>query len=257
MDGIEEYLTFRGERQTYSPPGPWFSVPEVLPRGGSNPIASPSEGNDAGRRFGPGQGRSTEAFALLRPPGHHAMRIVHGSRGFGTVNNEAIMVEHIRHRLAPRNKRLPSSIQMPTMPMEHPKIFSTTTQVWLHISIHQDGRTLLSWYGGHPGAGEDLPPMDKRVNIPLPPGTGDEGPLYVMEKAAAPILQDWGPDIIINAAGQDNHFHRPADKNERQRRWLRALNRYARAGHRRPGRRIPIEGGLPYVNVGIPWLCWP
>ena len=32
-------------------------------------------------------------FALVRPPGHHAMRVVHGARGFCNVNNEAIMVE--------------------------------------------------------------------------------------------------------------------------------------------------------------------
>src|SRR5690606_18397616 len=41
-------------------------------------------------------GKVNRSFALLRPPGHHANRIVHGSRGFCTINNEAIMVEHIR-----------------------------------------------------------------------------------------------------------------------------------------------------------------
>jgi len=41
------------------------------------------------------------SFALLRPPGHHANRVVHGSRGFCTINNEAIMVDHLRHRLGP------------------------------------------------------------------------------------------------------------------------------------------------------------
>src|SRR6056297_707343 len=35
-------------------------------------------------------------FALVRPPGHHAKRVVHGARGFCNVNNEAIMIEHIR-----------------------------------------------------------------------------------------------------------------------------------------------------------------
>ena len=46
-------------------------------------------------------GKADRSFALLRPPGHHAMRIVHGSRGFCLVNNEAIMVEHIRHAYGP------------------------------------------------------------------------------------------------------------------------------------------------------------
>lgn len=36
------------------------------------------------------------AFAVVRPPGHHAMRAVHGSRGFCTINIEALMIEWIR-----------------------------------------------------------------------------------------------------------------------------------------------------------------
>ncbi len=36
------------------------------------------------------------AFAVVRPPGHHAMQTVFGDRGFCIVNIEAIMVEYIR-----------------------------------------------------------------------------------------------------------------------------------------------------------------
>ena len=46
-------------------------------------------------------GLAKRSFALLRPPGHHANRFVHGSRGFCTLNNEAIMVDHLRSRLGP------------------------------------------------------------------------------------------------------------------------------------------------------------
>ena len=38
-----------------------------------------------------------KGFALVRPPGHHAMRVVHGARGFCNINIEAIMVEYLRH----------------------------------------------------------------------------------------------------------------------------------------------------------------
>jgi acetoin utilization deacetylase AcuC-like enzyme len=188
------------------------------------------------------------AFALLRPPGHHAMRIVHGSRGFCTVNNEAIMVEHIRHRLGPQTR-----VAIVDTDAHHADgtqdIFYNDPGV-LHISIHQDGRTLYPGTGdiqerGGPAA------YGQTVNIPLPPGTGDEGLLYVMEKAVMPILQDWGPDIIINAAGQDNHFTDP----------LTHMNVSAGGYARLTDMLEPdivvleggysIEGGLPYVNVGI------
>ena len=35
-------------------------------------------------------------FALVRPPGHHAMRVVHGNRGFCNINIEAVMIEYLR-----------------------------------------------------------------------------------------------------------------------------------------------------------------
>ncbi|NLP18043.1 MAG: histone deacetylase, partial [Firmicutes bacterium] len=37
-------------------------------------------------------------FALVRPPGHHAMRVVHGNRGFCNINNEPVMVEYLRRK---------------------------------------------------------------------------------------------------------------------------------------------------------------
>lgn len=41
-------------------------------------------------------GEVKRAFALVRPPGYRAMRVVHGIRGFCTVNIEAVMVEYLR-----------------------------------------------------------------------------------------------------------------------------------------------------------------
>ena len=70
-------------------------------------------------------GTVDRAFALLRPPGHHANRFVHGARGFCVLNNEAIMVDHLRHRLG-QISGWPLWIQMLTMPTA-PKTFSITT----------------------------------------------------------------------------------------------------------------------------------
>ena len=43
-----------------------------------------------------------KAFAVVRPPGHHAMQTVFGDRGFCIVNIEAIMVEYLRRHYGVR-----------------------------------------------------------------------------------------------------------------------------------------------------------
>ena len=40
--------------------------------------------------------QSERAFALVRPPGHHAMKVVHANRGFCNINNEAVMLAWLR-----------------------------------------------------------------------------------------------------------------------------------------------------------------
>ncbi|NLL88952.1 MAG: histone deacetylase [Firmicutes bacterium] len=193
-------------------------------------------------------GKADCAFALLRPPGHHANRVVHGSRGFCTVNNEAIMVEHIRHRLGPEVR-----IAIVDTDAHHADgtqdIFYNDPGI-LHISLHQDGRTLYPGTGfiserGGPAA------YGQTVNIPLPPGTGDQGMLYVVENLVVPILAEWKPDYIINAAGQDNHYSDPLTNMNF------SANGYARLTEMLNPDIVVLEGGysiegaLPYVNVGI------
>lgn len=48
------------------------------------------------------RGEVTRAFSLVRPPGHHAMKMVHGIRGFCTVNVEAIMIAYLRRHYGVR-----------------------------------------------------------------------------------------------------------------------------------------------------------
>ena len=188
------------------------------------------------------------SFALLRPPGHHANRIVHGPRGFCTVNNEAIMVEHIRHRLGPKTR-----IAIVDTDAHHADgtqdIYYNDPGI-LHISLHQDGRTLYPGTGhlserGGPGA------YGQTVNIPLPPGTGDEGMLYVMEKVVLPILKDWEPDFIVNAAGQDNHFSDPLTNMNFSAHGYAQLTEMLSPDIVVLEGGYSIEGALPYVNVGL------
>ncbi|HYR01765.1 MAG TPA: histone deacetylase [Syntrophobacteria bacterium] len=192
-------------------------------------------------------GKLERGFALVRPPGHHAMRVVHGARGFCNINIEAIMVEYIRK----------------TYGVDRVAIVDTdchhgdgTQDIYWHdpdtlfISLHQDGRTLYPGSGfidetGGPNA------MGATVNIPLPPGTSEEGFLTVMDRVVLPIVEEFRPELIINSAGQDNHYSDP----------ITHMNFCAEGYARLTDKLQPhiavleggysIEGALPYVNVGL------
>lgn len=154
--------------------------------------------------------KEDKAFALVRPPGHHAMRVTHGNRGFCNINNEAVMVEYIRDHY-PHPTGRPLRIAIVDTDVHHgdgsQDIFWNDPHT-LFISLHQDGRTLYPGTGfpqecGGPGA------LGRTINIPLPPETSDEGYLYAIEHAVLPMLADFKPDLVINSAGQDNHFTDP------------------------------------------------
>lgn len=83
-------------------------------------------------------GEVKRAFALVRPPGHHAMRIVHGIRGFCTINIEAVMVEYLRSRYG--IKKLPLSIRTYTTATEARIFFTTTPTCFIFRSIRTGAR---------------------------------------------------------------------------------------------------------------------
>lgn len=188
-----------------------------------------------------------KGFALVRPPGHHAMRIVHGARGFCNVNIEAIMIEYLRQ----------------VYPIDKVAIVDTdchhgdgTQDIYWHdpdtlfISIHQDGRTLYPGSGfpnemGGPNA------VGATINIPLPPHTSKEGFLYAIKNMVLPILDDFKPDIIINSAGQDNHYSDPITNMNFSAQGYAELTSLLKPDIAVLEGGYSIEGALPYVNVGI------
>jgi hypothetical protein len=175
------------------------------------------------------------------------MMVVHGARGFCNVNIEAIMVEYIRHTYGPKR------VAIIDTDCHHGD--GTQDIYWhdpdtLYISIHQDGRTLYPGSGfpdefGGPNA------LGATVNIPLPPKTSEEGFLYVLDNLIMPILDDFKPDLIVNSAGQDNHYTDPITD-------MRfTAQGYAILNDRLSPDIAVLEGGysvetaLPYINVGI------
>ena len=188
-----------------------------------------------------------KCFALVRPPGHHAMKSVHGNRGFCNINNEAIMVEYIRDIYETKK------IAIVDTDCHHGD--GSQDIYWhdpnlLYISIHQDGRTL------YPGSGH-LPEIGgpnargRTINIPLPPGTSDDGFLYAIDNMVLPILEDFKPDIIVNSAGQDNHYTDPITNMNFSAQGYAILNEKLNPHIAVLEGGYSIQGALPYVNLGI------
>ncbi|MCG8532090.1 MAG: histone deacetylase [Desulfovibrionales bacterium] len=193
------------------------------------------------------EGEKDKAFALVRPPGHHAMKSVHGSRGFCTVNNEAVMIEYIREHYGPLK------IAIVDTDCHHGD--GTQDVYWndkdvLFISLHQDGRTLYPG-SGFPDERGGVNAYGKTVNIPLPPNTSDEGFLHVIKHVVMPILEDFAPDIIINSAGQDNHYSDPITNMNFSARGYAQLNELLNPHIAVLEGGYAIQGALPYVNLGI------
>jgi len=193
------------------------------------------------------EGEVKQAFALVRPPGHHAMKTVHGNRGFCNINNEAIMIEYMRSKYGIKK------IAIVDTDCHHgdgtQDIFWNDPDV-LFISLHQDGRTLYPGSGhieelGGPGA------FGKTINIPLPPNTSDEGFLMAMERVVMPLLDNFKPEIIINSAGQDNHYSDPITNMNFSAIGYAKLNDILKPDIAVLEGGYSIQGALPYVNLGI------
>ena len=186
-------------------------------------------------------------FALVRPPGHHAMRVVHGARGFCNINIEAVMIEYLRRAYHV------DKVAIVDTDCHHGD--GTQDIYWhdpdtLFISIHQDGRTL------YPGSGfpDDLGgpnAVGTTLNIPLPPNTSDEGFLATMENVVMPILNEFKPDLIINSAGQDNHYTDPITNMNFSAQGYARLTDMLQPDIAVLEGGYSIEGALPYVNLGI------
>ncbi len=186
-------------------------------------------------------------FALVRPPGHHAMRVVHGARGFCNVNIEAIMIEYLRQTYGVEK------IAIVDTDCHHGD--GTQDIYWhdpdtLYISIHQDGRTLYPG-SGFPNEMGGPTAMGTTINMPLPPFTSEEGFLYAVKNVILPIIDEFEPELIINSAGQDNHFSDPITNMNFSAHGYAALTELLKPDIAVLEGGYSIEGALPYVNLGI------
>lgn len=146
-------------------------------------------------------GETGAAYALCRPPGHHAFVDLAG--GFCFLNNAAIAAERLRQA-----GRRPAILDIDVHHGNGTQgIFYDRADV-LTVSIHADPIRFYPFFWGHAherGAGAGL---GSNLNLPLARGTADEAYLETLELALRRI-QAFGADVLVVALGLDAHEKDP------------------------------------------------
>jgi acetoin utilization deacetylase AcuC-like enzyme len=146
-------------------------------------------------------GEVNSAFALVRPPGHHAT--ASQAMGFCLFNNIAIAAKYAleKYRLG--------RILIVDFDVHHGNgtqaSFYDNPHV-MYISTHEypfyPGTGAINETGGGEGRGTNL-------NIPLPAGCGDAEYLKVFEQIVIPAARRFNPQLILVSVGYDGHWADP------------------------------------------------
>lgn len=144
------------------------------------------------------QGDAGNAFAIVRPPGHHAEP--ERAMGFCIFNNVAIAA---RDALARGLERVAI--------IDYDAHHGNGTQA---AFLHDERVAFLSTHqwGIYPGTGwiEEAPHARKRiVNVPLPARAGDQVYEQVVERLFVPFIESFKPEMIFVSVGFDAHWNDP------------------------------------------------
>jgi acetoin utilization deacetylase AcuC-like enzyme len=134
----------------------------------------------------------TGAFALVRPPGHHAPPS--GAMGFCLVNNVAIAARHMQAEHGV------DRIAIVDFDVHHGNgtqdVFAGDDSV-LYASLHQ--------VGVYPGTGAPGEGGRTTLNVPLRAGCGDTEWLRAFQQYVEPAVSRFEPELLLVSAGFDAH----------------------------------------------------
>ncbi len=151
-------------------------------------------------------GSYKRAFALVRPPGHHAgvagTALGAPTLGFCVFNNVALAAQHAVKKRVGR-------VMIFDIDLHHgngtQEIFNSTAQV-LYVSIHQRGIYPGTGFEYEVGMGEG---EGYSVNIPLPSRSGDEVYLKALNDVVKPVAEQFKPEMVMLSVGCDPHHSDP------------------------------------------------
>jgi len=146
-------------------------------------------------------GGLTNAFALMRPPGHHAERS--RALGFCLFNNVALGASFAIKALGMRRVLIVDWDVHHGNGVQH--AFERDAAV-LFISIHQNLRFPGTGFFTEIGAGQG---EGFTLNIPLPGKYGDAEYAALFNQVIRPVALEFEPELILVSAGFDTHIKDP------------------------------------------------
>lgn len=135
-------------------------------------------------------------FALVRPPGHHAL--ADRAMGFCIFSNAAIAA---RQALTSAEIRRVAIVDWDVHHGNGTEAIVRDDPSILFVSLHQ--------WPFYPGTGGPGTSGGNVINVPLPAGSGDEDYLAAFEAEVEPAVRAFEPDLVLVSAGFDAHAADP------------------------------------------------